>query len=176
MQYKVYCMATTSTYTEWRYQMLNIYNLTSWGWAYYCSKHVEERNIMWIKKFCALSLYLVNSFYHNARPEEHKAAATSRCFYRSLNSRLVLILHIPCSTTGPYLLLNIFFYVFIRFISVSLMPHVSLPYTAAGFTVVLCVLILCALHKGVDLSTGLFKMIVGVLTTCHTQYTWDSSI
>ena len=23
---------------------------------------------------------------------------------------------------------------------------------------------------------GLFKMIVGVLTTCHTQYTWDSSI
>jgi hypothetical protein len=26
------------------------------------------------------------------------------------------------------------------------------------------------------LYTGLFKMIVGVLTTCHTQYTWDSSI
>jgi hypothetical protein len=24
--------------------------------------------------------------------------------------------------------------------------------------------------------TGLFKMIVGVLTTCHTQYTWDKSI
>jgi len=24
--------------------------------------------------------------------------------------------------------------------------------------------------------TGLFKMIVGVLATCHTQYTWDSSI
>ena len=24
--------------------------------------------------------------------------------------------------------------------------------------------------------TGLFEMIVGVLTTCHTQYTWDSSI
>ena len=24
--------------------------------------------------------------------------------------------------------------------------------------------------------TGLFKMIVGVLTTCHTQYTSDSSI
>ena len=26
------------------------------------------------------------------------------------------------------------------------------------------------------LYTGLLKMIVGVLTTCHTQYTWDSSI
>jgi len=25
-------------------------------------------------------------------------------------------------------------------------------------------------------NTELFKMIVGVLTTCHTQYTWDSSI
>jgi hypothetical protein len=25
-------------------------------------------------------------------------------------------------------------------------------------------------------STGLFKMIIGVLTTCHTQYTSDSSI
>ena len=25
-------------------------------------------------------------------------------------------------------------------------------------------------------STGLFEMIIGILTTCHTQYTWDSSI
>jgi hypothetical protein len=25
-------------------------------------------------------------------------------------------------------------------------------------------------------STGLLKMIVGILTTCHTQYTWDRSI
>jgi len=25
-------------------------------------------------------------------------------------------------------------------------------------------------------NTGLFKMIVGVLTNCHTQYTWDRSI
>ena len=27
-----------------------------------------------------------------------------------------------------------------------------------------------------SLYTGLFQMIVGVLTTCHTQYTWDRSI
>jgi len=26
------------------------------------------------------------------------------------------------------------------------------------------------------LNTGLFEMIVGVITTCHTQYTWDRSI
>jgi len=25
------------------------------------------------------------------------------------------------------------------------------------------------------MHTGLFKIIVGVLTTCHTQYTWDRS-
>jgi len=30
--------------------------------------------------------------------------------------------------------------------------------------------------KYVSTNTGLFEMIVGVLTTCHTQYTWDSSI
>jgi len=24
--------------------------------------------------------------------------------------------------------------------------------------------------------TGLFEMIVGVLTTCHTKYTWDRSM
>jgi hypothetical protein len=28
----------------------------------------------------------------------------------------------------------------------------------------------------ISTSTGLFKMIVGALTTCHTQYTWDNSI
>ena len=27
-----------------------------------------------------------------------------------------------------------------------------------------------------NIYTGLFEMIVGVLTTCHAQYTWDSSI
>ena len=27
-----------------------------------------------------------------------------------------------------------------------------------------------------SLNAGLLKMIVGVLTICHTQYTWDRSI
>jgi len=31
----------TVTYWELRYQMLYWYNLTSWGWARYCSKHVH---------------------------------------------------------------------------------------------------------------------------------------
>ena len=30
--------------------------------------------------------------------------------------------------------------------------------------------------KFLDIYTGLFKMIVGVLTTCHTQCTWDRCI
>ena len=36
------------------------------------------------------------------------SATTSRSVYSSLNSWLVLILHINCSTTSPYTLLNIF--------------------------------------------------------------------
>jgi len=35
---------------------------------------------------------------------------------------------------------------------------------------------MCIYYKVLCKNTGLFKMIVGVLTTCHTQYTWDSSI
>ena len=31
-------------------------------------------------------------------------------------------------------------------------------------------------HSVCVYNTGLFEMIVGVLTTCHTQYTWDRSI
>jgi len=27
-----------------------------------------------------------------------------------------------------------------------------------------------------NINTGLLKMTVGVLTTCHTQYTWDRSM
>ena len=34
--------------------------------------------------------------------------------------------------------------------------------------------ITCTLHE--DCYTGLLKMVVGVSTTCHTQYTWDRSI
>jgi len=37
-------------------------------------------------------------------------------------------------------------------------------------------IILFILNNLYDIYTGLFKMIVGVLTTCHTQYIWDSSI
>jgi len=32
------------------------------------------------------------------------------------------------------------------------------------------------LHKENKKRTGVFKIIVGVLTTCHTQYTWDRRI
>jgi len=30
--------------------------------------------------------------------------------------------------------------------------------------------------KRIKVSTGLFEMIVGVLTNCHTQYTWDRNV
>ena len=34
----------------------------------------------------------------------------------------------------------------------------------------------CALGCFIPFYTGLFKMIFRVVTTCHTQYTWDSSV
>ena len=36
--------------------------------------------------------------------------------------------------------------------------------------------IFCSYSQLMYLNTGLFKMTVGVLTTCHTQYTWDRGI
>ena len=35
-------------YRGWRYQRLWWYNLSSWGWAACCSKHVEERSVTYI--------------------------------------------------------------------------------------------------------------------------------
>jgi len=40
-----YC---TAVYREWRYQMLQRYNLSSWRWARYCSQHVEDYNVIYI--------------------------------------------------------------------------------------------------------------------------------
>jgi len=43
MQYApAYC---TAAYRGWRYQRLWWYNLSFWGWAAYCSKHVEEGSV-----------------------------------------------------------------------------------------------------------------------------------
>ena len=40
-----------------------------------------------------------------------------------------------------------------------------------------CLRLKCVMGKAPgSLRTGLFQMIVGVLTTCHTQYTWDRRI
>jgi hypothetical protein len=38
----------TAVYREWRYQMLWWYNLSSWRWACWCSKHVEDCNVAYI--------------------------------------------------------------------------------------------------------------------------------
>ena len=40
-----YC---TAVYRGWRYQRLWWYNRSSWGWAACCSKHVEERTVIYI--------------------------------------------------------------------------------------------------------------------------------
>ena len=40
-----YC---TAAYRGWRYQRLWWYNLSFWGWAACCSKHVEDRSVTYI--------------------------------------------------------------------------------------------------------------------------------
>ena len=37
-----------AVYRGWRYQRLWWYNLSSWGWAACCSKHVEDRSVTYI--------------------------------------------------------------------------------------------------------------------------------
>ena len=44
-QSALYC---TALYRGWRYQRLWWYNLSSWGWAAFCSKHVEDRSVTYI--------------------------------------------------------------------------------------------------------------------------------
>jgi len=38
----------TAVYRGWRYQRLWWYNLSSWGWAASCSKHVKDRSVTYI--------------------------------------------------------------------------------------------------------------------------------
>jgi len=60
--------------------------------------------------------------------------------------------------TGPYIFLSICLSVMRRlFSSFAVKVQVSDEYVTTVLIIVLCI--------------GLFEMIVGVLTTCHTQYT-----
>ena len=45
---KVYTMMHGQKNGGWRYQRLWWYNLSSWGWAACCSKHVEEHSVTYI--------------------------------------------------------------------------------------------------------------------------------
>jgi hypothetical protein len=54
-------------------------------------------------------------------------------------------------------------------VSARVSSHFNWPLQAYMQHLILCITFICC-------YTGLFKMIVGVLTTCHTQYTSDSSI
>jgi hypothetical protein len=45
----------TVTYWGWRYQILYWYNLISWGWARFCSKHVHVEDCNKRIKICASS-------------------------------------------------------------------------------------------------------------------------
>jgi len=64
-----------------------------------------------------------------------------------------------------------------RFLAVgSSLPHSLQHFTFSCPDSINPVHALNSYPVNIHFSTGLFKMIVGVLTTCHTQYTWDRSI
>ena len=74
------------------------------------------------------------------------SATISKSLYSSLNSRLDLFLHTPCSTTVPCILFNIILsHVPSLVISISAIAHISLPHTTTVFTIILYILILTVL-------------------------------
>jgi len=83
------------------------------------------------------ALHLIHSYYMST-PFHYLLFDVCYYVYSSLNSCLVLFLHIPYCTTGPYILLNISLsYVPSLFISISVMARVSLPYTKIAFAIFL---------------------------------------
>jgi hypothetical protein len=67
----------TVTYWDWRYQMLYQYNLTSWGWARYCSKHVHVEDCNKCIKICTSCWSLAKAILCNV--------AQDICLYPALH-------------------------------------------------------------------------------------------
>ena len=69
----VYC---TDVCRERRYQMLYEYNFSSWRWACWCSKHVEDNSVTNIlltnKENCALKLVNEINLFYDARSKKHQ--------------------------------------------------------------------------------------------------------
>jgi len=63
--------------------------------------------------------------------------ATSESWFSWCSSWLVLILRIPCSTIGSRIFLNIPLHTFSLAISLSVIGHISLPYTTTDFIIFL---------------------------------------
>ena len=54
----VYRQATTNSYREWRYHMLHVYNYVLLKMSTWCSKHVEESNILRINNSQCIKLVI----------------------------------------------------------------------------------------------------------------------
>jgi len=86
------------------------------------------------------------------------------------------LIHMPYDvlfqlSTGDYsvLRIEIFTTVIIKNVSPNMASFSELPVTSV-------LRVLWKWRRQICKYTGLFEMIVGILTTCHTQYTWDRSI
>ena len=77
----VYC---ADVYREWRYQMLCEYNISSWRWACWCSKHVEDNSVTNIlltnKENCALKLVDEIILYYEAGRKSIKKHQMAKMF------------------------------------------------------------------------------------------------
>ena len=78
------------------------------------------------------------------------SVSVSRSWNSTLNSWLLLILHIPCSTISPCIVLNIFLsHVPSHFIYTPFIAQVSQPYTATDLYILLAVALLMALEQNI---------------------------
>jgi len=89
-----YC---TAVYRGWRYQRLWWYNLSSWGWAACCLKHVKERSVIYIllkiKELCIkLVIWKSPHVYYDARSEKPQITSYMfRCLLHPLQGDYYVI-------------------------------------------------------------------------------------
>ena len=76
----VYC---ADVYRERKYQTLCEYHFSSWGWACWCWKYVEDNSVIDMllmnKENCALKLVDEIILYYDARSKKHQNTAVKFC-------------------------------------------------------------------------------------------------
>jgi len=137
-----------------------------------CPKHVEFYSKNKSEKLVHLLCFIIR-IYHEARSTEHQIP--------------FLYCNFPMNSdqdTQKYTLLYIYLFIYLLRLKAYKPLHTKINIRPL-FTCLYkwvnvshgCVVPIDTFHpRNIQTCTSLFEMIVGVLTTCHTQYTWDRSI